>query len=280
MITAMSSQHAAILRLLEDDDASTVALVQRQLAESQSLTSLRELRALADGVAGVRLDALISATAARQANAAFLRCCTEFSEQGDIEEACWLLAAAFNPGADYSAQRKTLDRWGIQVSARLTKALTHTERVRILADFLGLEMRLRGNDEDYYNIDNSLLPRVIETRLGIPISLSLIYILVGKRAGLAVEGVGLPGHFMARHQEVFFDPFHAGARVGIEECARLMEQQNLVLTPQHLLPTSPRQMLMRLVTNIHMIAEQHDPPLAARTATWLEAVRRGSTARE
>src|SRR5262249_16530339 len=155
------------------------------------------------------------------------------------------------------------DRWGAQLATRLTGALSRTERIRIMAEFLALELRLRGNDQDYYNIENSLLPRVIERRLGIPISLSLLYILFGKRAGLTIEGVGLPGHFRARHEDVFFDPFHGGARVGIEECARLMEQQNLVLTPQHLLPTTPRQMLTRILTNIHMIAEQLDPPLAA-----------------
>ncbi|HEY2343219.1 MAG TPA: transglutaminase-like domain-containing protein [Chthoniobacteraceae bacterium] len=276
----MSNQHSAILRLLGDDDASTVALVEQTLTDTESLNGLRALRAEATGRAAGRLDALIRERATREAESAFLRSCASFGEYGDIEAASWQLAAAFDPIGDFSVQRETLDAWGAEVAARLTGTLSRTDRIRVLADFLGMEMRLRGNDDDYYNIENSLLPRVIDTRLGIPISLSLVYILVGRRAGLPIEGVGLPGHFLARHEDVFFDPFHAGARVGLEECAKLMEQQNLVLTPQHLIPTTPRQILARLVTNIHLIAEQHDPPLAARTARWLDALRRGVAKRE
>ena len=69
---------------------------------------------------------------------------------------------------------------------------------KTLVEFLGHEAGLRGNEKDYYNVANSLLPEVIDTRLGIPISLSLIYILVGRRAGIPICGVGLPGHFMIR----------------------------------------------------------------------------------
>ncbi len=272
----MVNQHSAILRLLDDDDAATVTLVQQKLAETESLNALRGLRAVAGGRAARHLDHLIREIASRNADTAFFEQCRTFGESGDIEEASWQLAATFYPGSDFLAQREAIDRWGDEVAARLSGVLTRSDRVAVLSDYLGLEVRLRGNDDDYYNVDNSLLPRVIETGLGIPITLSLVYILVGRRAGLNVEGVGLPGHFLARHEDVFFDPFHGGRRVGLEECAKLMEQQNLVLTPQHLLPTTPRQMLTRMLTNIHYIAEQHDPPLAARTTTWLEALREGS----
>ena len=276
----MSNQRSAILRLLEDDDDATVTLVRRQLAETESLPGLRELRASARGRAAQHLDTLISEIASREADTAFSETCANFGEHGNIEEASWQLAATFYPGQDFRGQRRVLDQWGAEVASRMTGLLTRGQRIGILSEYLGLAVRLRGNDDDYYNIDNSLLPRVIETRLGIPITLSLVYILVGRRAGVAIDGVGLPGHFLARHEDVFFDPFHGGRRVGVEECAKLMEQQNLVLTPQHLLPTTPRQMLIRTLTNIHYIAEQHDPPLATRTAAWLEDLRRGNEARQ
>ena len=271
----MSNQRSAILRLLDDDDASTVSLVQRKLAEVESLPGLRELRAVAAGRAASHLDSLIAEISSRQADTDFLELCTGFGEHGDLEEANWKLAATFFPGEDFQEQRQMLDRWGDIVIGRLATVISRNDRITVLSEFLGRELRLRGNDGDYYNLDNSLLPRVIDSRLGIPMTLSLIYIFVGRRAGLKIDGVGLPGHFLARHEDIFFDPFHGGRRVGVEECAALMEQQNLVLTPRHLLPTTPLQMLVRTLTNISFIAEQTDPSLAARVSTWLDALKQG-----
>jgi regulator of sirC expression with transglutaminase-like and TPR domain len=114
---------------------------------------------------------------------------------------------------------------------------------------------------------------VVDSRLGIPISLSLVYMLVAKRAQLQIDGIGLPGHFIVRHEGIFFDPFHGGRRVGLDECKALLEQQNLTLLPDHLAPTTARQVLIRMLTNIYYIADQNDPPLAARVSEWITLVR-------
>lgn len=269
----MSAQRSAILRLLDDDDAATIALVQAKLAESETLETLKELRAEATGRAAWNLDKVIHEIAQIEADNAFSEVCRYFGEDGDLENASWVLAGVFSPGANFDQLRSVLDLWGYEVSRRLTGALTKIDRVRVLSEFLGRDMRLRGNDDDYYSIDNSLLPRVLENRLGIPISLALVYMLVAKRAGFQVDGVGLPGHFLARHEDIFFDPFHGGRRISLEECAALMEQQNLVLTPSHLQPTSPRQMLVRMLTNLYFIAEQSDQSLASKVSGWLEMLR-------
>lgn len=269
----VSGQCAAILRLLDDDDLATVTLVQQKLAESHTLDSLRALRVGARGLAVQHLDELILEIAQANADHRFTELCHGFGEHGDLEEATWRLAAAFYPEEDLTPYRELLDDWGREIAGRCSMVLGKSERVQILAEFLGREMRLRGNDGDYYAVENSILPRVLDTRLGIPISLTLIYILVGRRAGVQVDGVGLPGHFLARHEDIFFDPFHAGGRVSLEECARLMEKQNLVLTPQHLAATTPRQVLVRMLTNLYFILEQTDPPLAAQVNAWNNLLR-------
>ena len=269
-----ADQQAAILRLLDDDDIPTVALVQKKLAESHTLQALRELRAAAQGLAVQHLDELIEELAQEAANQRFTELCGDFDNSGDLEEATWALSAAFYPNEDFTKYRELLDGWGREVAGRCSSALGKSERVQILSDFLGREMRLRGNDGDYYAVENSILPRVLDTRLGIPISLTLIYILVGRRAGVQVDGVGLPGHFLARHEDIFFHPFHGGRRVGLEECAALMEKQNLVLTPQHLIATTARQVLVRMLTNLYFILEQTDPPMAAQVDAWNDLLRR------
>lgn len=208
----------------------------------------------------------------READTIFAQLCERFEEHGDLEDAVWRLAAAFLPGDDFLPQRQLLDQWGAEVSHRLRKAATALDRIETLVEFLSHDLRFRGNADDYYNINNSLLPEVIDTRTGIPISLSLIYMFVGRRAGLKVDGVGLPGHFIVRHGEDFFDPFGGGRRLGLVDCRSLAAQCGSPLSARDLQPASPKQMLIRILGNICAVATPSDPPLAAKVSRWIEAL--------
>jgi regulator of sirC expression with transglutaminase-like and TPR domain len=273
----MIEQRDAVLRLLRDDDASTVALVKSQLTRSgaAALPELRDLLSVADRAAARPLREMIASIERDHADDVFGQLCERF-RSGDLEEAAWRLAATFLPGEDFQPQRDRLDAWGSEVQQRFRKASTEVDRIETLVEYLGDEVRLRGNDEDYYNINNSLLPEVIDSRVGIPISLSLVYIFVGRRCGLQLAGVGLPGHFLVRYREHFFDPFHRGRRIGLAECRALVEQQNLELTASHLEPTTARQMLIRMLTNIHALAAERDPELGAKVRTWAGILHAGS----
>jgi len=272
---AIIEQREALVRLLGDDDPTTLALVKSQLA-SGGLQALPELKALLTATKGApahHLGEVVAVIEEQEADALFAQVCSEFGEHGDLEDAVWRVAATFLPGDDFAEPRALLDEWGREVARRLIKAESPLDRAETLSEFLSHDIGLRGNEDDYYNINNSLLPEVIESRCGIPITLSLIHMLVGRRAGLSVHGIGLPGHFLVRHADVFFDPFHGGRRVGLDECRELLQRQNLVLTPQHLAPATPRQILIRILTNIYYVAEQSDPPLAAKVGGWIEALR-------
>jgi len=270
----MIHQADAVLRLLGDDDPSTLALVKSQLAQkgAASLEELRALLAAADGAAASHLREVVGQIEMRDAERIFEECCAGFDEHGDIEGAAWRLAAALMPGEDFGSDQRLLDAWGVEVTHRLRKAATSNDRIETLVEFLGQDLRFHGNADDYHNINNSLLPEVIETRTGIPITLSLVYMLVGKRAGLAVQGVGLPGHFIIRHGEHFFDPFHSGQRIGLDQCRAVAARCGLALSSHHLLPVSPRQMLVRMLRNIHAIAEPSDEPLAKKVAVWIASL--------
>jgi len=270
----MIRQPDAVLRLLGDDDPTTLALVKSQLAQkgADDLEDLRALLAAADGAAAAHLREVVGQIEARDGERIFGDFCARFEEHGDIENAAWRLAATLMPGEDYTSDQRLLDAWGVEVTHRLRKAATANDRIETLVEFLAEDLRFQGNTDDYHNINNSLLPEVIETRAGIPITLSLVYMLVGKRAGLTVEGVGLPGHFIIRHGENFFDPFHAGQRIGLEQCRAVVARCGLALTRHHLLPVTPRQMLARILRNIHALAEHSDEPLAAKIAAWITSL--------
>jgi len=271
----MIHQRDAVLRLLRDDDPSTLELVKQQLAK-RGVGALEELRVLlgsADPVSAAHILDVVNEIEMRETDTIFGQLCASFDEHGDIEDAAWRLAATFMPDSDFGEDRRLLDRWGSEVTHRLRKAASSRDRIETLVEFLAHELRFHGNADDYYNINNSLLPEVIQTRAGIPITLSLVYILVGKRAGLTVHGVGLPGHFIIRHGEDFFDPFGEGRRIGLEECRWLVAHHGMALSAHHLLPITPRQMLVRILGNIHAIAEPRDPPLAEKVAGWIASLR-------
>jgi len=270
----MTAQRDALLRLLQDDDPATLTLLKNQLGQrgASALPEMRVLLALAEPVAARHLREVIAGIEAGEAEAAFGRYCTAFGREGDLEEASCQMAAIFLPGRDFAPQRALLDAWGAEVARRFEKANSELDRIETLVEFLADDMGLRGNTDDYYNIRNSLLPEVIDTRLGIPITLSLVYILVGRRAGLPISGAGLPGHFLIRHGQNFFDPFHGGIRVGLEECRARVEEQGLTLTASTLQPVPPPQFLARMLHNIQAIAQESDPPRAAKLAEWISTL--------
>jgi regulator of sirC expression with transglutaminase-like and TPR domain len=137
------------------------------------------------------------------------------------------------------------------------------EQVRILSSHLYEDLGFRGNEQDYYDPKNSLLPDVLDRRLGIPITLALVYCEVARRAGVRARGVSFPGHFLVRVDAVgsedsplAVDPFFGGRRLDELGLQKLLERaspaQKLVVE-QHLAPASPKTMLVRMLINLKWI---------------------------
>lgn len=120
----------------------------------------------------------------------------------------------------------------------------------------------RGHTEDFNDPANSYLDQVVSRRLGIPITLSLVYIEVGQRIGLQCDGIGYPGHFIVRYGDVdhptFVDPFQQGARIDRQELlARLRGQRIGSANPESFLcAVTRRQVLQRMLNNLHQLFRQ------------------------
>ena len=113
------------------------------------------------------------------------------------EGALWIAAEA-QPGLDVRAWLSRLDALGYRAAERLTSEMDVDHAATAVSQFLFEEEGFRGNAEDYYDPRNSFLHHVLDRRLGIPITLSIVYVAVAARAGLEAVGVGLPGHFIVR----------------------------------------------------------------------------------
>jgi regulator of sirC expression with transglutaminase-like and TPR domain len=176
--------------------------------------------------------------------------------QIDLGEAALVIAAEEQPGLDPYPWMDRLDDLGERLRPRLRRVRNDFDRLAALLDLLFGEEGLRGNAEDYYDPRNSYLNEVLDRRLGIPITLAPICLEVGKRAGIPLEGVGFPGHFLLRlgsHPHVLIDPFESGRLLTQRDCEQLLERLTngeMKFDPRLLRTSGPRQILHRILNNL------------------------------
>jgi regulator of sirC expression with transglutaminase-like and TPR domain len=187
------------------------------------------------------------------------------SPDADLAGAALLIARIEYPELDASRYIETLDEMGQEAGRRLAAATPPADtppdvdasryaRVLALNAYLFRDLRFQGNETDYQDPRNSFLNEVIERRTGIPITLSVLYMEVARRAGLAVEGINFPGHFLLRcraglempyAEDLIIDAFHGGALLSRDA----LERQS----PAHLPRASKPQILARMLTNLKRI---------------------------
>jgi regulator of sirC expression with transglutaminase-like and TPR domain len=180
-------------------------------------------------------------------------------ERIDLAEAALWIAAEEQPGLDPVPWLERLDGIAGRLRPQLAGVRDPLDRVGRLAGFLADEVGLRGNAEDYYDPRNSLLNEVLARGLGIPITLALVYMEVGRRAGVPLDGVGFPGHFLLRHSlhpQLLFDPFEGGRPLTEDDCRSMLDRLSggtLAFDARLLKPASPRQILVRMLNNLQRI---------------------------
>jgi regulator of sirC expression with transglutaminase-like and TPR domain len=174
----------------------------------------------------------------------------------DLARVALLIARDAYSQMSPAAYLRRLDRLAARVRPRLAGSLP--ARTAALAEFLFEECGFAGNDEHYYDPRNSYLNKVIDRQVGLPITLSLLAIAVGTRAGLPVVGVALPGHFVAKAvgpdgDEVLFDPFHGGQVLdpdGCEELVGAVTGRPFEATREALAATPPAAFVLRMLNNL------------------------------
>jgi regulator of sirC expression with transglutaminase-like and TPR domain len=182
------------------------------------------------------------------------------------------------PDLDIAGYLDQLDQLAASIWANVSPFRTPSAQAKALAETLFNQIGFQGNRQNYSDPRNSYLNEVLTRRLGIPISLSIIYIAIANRLEVPAEGVGLPGHFIvkipAEDGPGFIDPFHAGRRLSLEDCARLVEQTvgySGPLQDKWLQAVPARAILTRMLNNLRGIYLQERAwPLAQATVQRLQ----------
>ncbi len=184
-------------------------------------------------------------------------------EHFNLAEVSLMLAQDIYPDIDIPAYLGQIDGIAGAIRKRLADDAFAEQKVIALNYYLFSEMRFSGNIEDYYDPRNSYLNEVIERRTGIPITLAILYLEVGKRLGLNLKGVSFPGHFLVKlavkRGQLVLDPFIGGEA---QSEADLRQRLAQVLPPdeagsaqldRYLEPATPRQIVARVLRNLKNI---------------------------
>ena len=199
-------------------------------------------------------------------------------ENIDLPEAALLIAAGEYRGLDIPHYLRRIDDMADALKQRLRRDVSTTETIIALNHYLYEELGFSGNSGDYYDPRNSFLNEVLDRRLGIPITLSVIYLEVGQRLGLALRGISFPGHFLVkcplRDGAVILDPYARGASLGMDELRQRLRAVRSGAPDvredevrRMLAAAGKKEILARVLRNLKSIYQQKRDPARALSAS-------------
>jgi regulator of sirC expression with transglutaminase-like and TPR domain len=191
----------------------------------------------------------------------------------DLGRAALLIASEEYPGLDILRYVARLEAMAAAVRPRVGTTEDALEQIEHLNTYLFVERGFRGNSQDYYDPRNSFLNDVLDRKLGIPITISVVYMEVGRRVGMPLQGVGMPGHFIVKYAgpegDIYIDPFNSGRVLSRQACEELIQQvygEPVPFQDTFLSAVSKKQILGRILMNlkaIYLHTKQYRKALAA-----------------
>jgi regulator of sirC expression with transglutaminase-like and TPR domain len=200
-----------------------------------------------------------------------------FSEMAALDEdalpldrTALVIALEEYPDLDLQGYLRRLDMFAARAEALVGLDLNPVNIIESINEVLFVQEGLRGNEDDYFDPRNSYLNQVLDRRLGIPISLSVIYMEVAKRINFTVQGIGFPEHFLMKHvsgdREIIIDAFQLGRILTLNDCQELLDKfHNGVVTINASLLQSmgKRAILTRMLYNLKGVYSQKEQHLKA-----------------
>lgn len=251
----------SLIKLLDDESEEIVTTVRGKLLDQGiEVIPLLEEAAGASPVLQERIISIIHDLTTAQVRRQFEE--LRHGDQTDIDLETGVLAVARYgyPNEDLRWCSKILDQFAQELDSKLD---THDDPLDIISNvssFLSSESGFKGNIEDYYNPENSYINRVIEKRIGLPISLCVIYLLVAKRLNIPLFGVGMPGHFLLKYQvgekEIFIDPFRGAKLLSRADCRDFIEATGYGFREEYFSTVTNGQILERMIRNLILAYRQ------------------------
>ncbi|MEY2407833.1 MAG: hypothetical protein QOF48_503 [Verrucomicrobiota bacterium] len=274
--TLPERQREALISLLADEDPVVYSAVRAKLLGFGPAASqwLRPHTLSSDPTLRRRAVEIVRHQARRVADGRFLDFCRSHGEELDLEEGAGMLAQTHYPDAHLGAYRALFDAWANELRTRIDPAAAPERILGVVHRFLFVELGFSGSEDHTFDPDTGYVNCIVDRRTGNPIGLGAIYLLVTRRLRLPITGIGLPGHFICRHQdsrgELYIDPFAQGRFLKKAECIRMLLHTSFVSGEKHLAPLSGRRILLRFCQQlVNSYAHLEQPDEARRVQRYV-----------
>lgn len=282
MANSGANEIRALITLLGDDDATIRGIArERLLHHGQDAADYLREACIADGEGKVRIEArhVLEQVNLEDLLGSFHLISLLGEPHLDLERGAILLARFGYPDLPAETCTQQLDELADRVRLRLPARTANDSTIRLLNHFLFFEEGFTGNTDDYYNPDNSFINRVLELRRGIPVSLSVIYLLIARRLQLPIIGIGMPVHFICKFENgadsFYLDPFNQGQIMTRNDCMQFLRRSGYAFRENFLARSSDRDILLRMVRNLILVYTQnnelHKVGVLERIVTLLKA---------
>lgn len=201
------------------------------------------------------------------------------NDQIDLANGALLIARDAYTDLDIEVYLQRLNQMAEELKSQIGEETDTSGQINHLNRYLFETQEFTGSSqENYYDVRNSYLNEVLERKIGIPITLSIVYMEIGKRIGLPLVGVGFPGHFIVKHRnlETVIDPFEKGRILSDEDLSERLNQifrESVPIHPRFLQAVTHKEILARMLRNLRQIhfrvGEYEKAAKAAEQITWL-----------
>lgn len=270
------NQIRALIRLLRDEDERIVRTISGRLIDfgDTAVPLLQEAEIEQPDMAD-RIVTILEEIRGSRLEEELQDLVNRHGHDIDLETGAFLLARYAYPSLDANVYERQLDGMACELRGQIGSRVSGEETVKALNRYLFTEQGFKGNTKNYYELENSYLNRVMDRRTGIPISLSTVYLLVGKRLGLPVHGIGMPGHFLVKYEsekyKIFIDCFNGGALLTEKNCARFLTEAGYGFEDRYLQKSPTRAILTRMIKNLLAIySKLNDPLKKVRLVRFME----------
>ena len=200
-----------------------------------------------------------------------------------LERAVFLISEFGYPNVDFDNYKMIIDKIAFDIGSRIGRKIKKVssafEKIKIFNEYLFQRKGFKGNTENYNETDNLYINKVIDRKMGIPVSLSILYLLIAYRLKLPIYGVNLPSHFIVKYQddkeELFIDPFNQGIVISRKEAVKFLKQLGLseeeFNSISFLNNSNERDIIKRYINNLIHVYEKNNEKLKAEQLKQLQS---------
>jgi len=260
MIEFSSDKVKAIAVLLEDPSEDIQLLMEEQLVK-YSMPELRELR---EKLAKINIDLAFHLDELLQQKtlASFVFELESLVLSGDFnleKLVCFVARFIENDLTDEMIVHE-LDQLAVKCMEHIDRRPEGVLPEAALSEYLGQLCRFRGNDKNYYAVGNSSIHCLLKNKKGLPITLSILYILIGKRVGIPITGIALPGHFIVGIEKedkmIYLDPYNRGKFMTVSDCKSLVRRSGYPFSSDMLDSVDSKVIFFRILNNLKFVFQR------------------------